>query len=85
MWRTEVSVGARTWSISTARVGQDPNTREDVFETIIIGPGEVTGKPAGRATGLERARHVHDLCLARYAAEGTGAVVVERLSRPWRF
>lgn len=79
-----MNIGSRTCAISTARVGRDSAIGEDVFETRIIEPGEMASKSVRHGGALEQARRVHDLFVADYSWR-SGAVVVECLSRPWRF
>ncbi|MEB3368982.1 hypothetical protein [Saccharopolyspora mangrovi] len=83
MWRTEVNIGARMWAISTARVGMD-STGAEVFETTVIEPCGEAAESVRHSSPAEQARRIHDLFVADYGQQ-PGAVVVERLSRPWRF
>lgn len=56
MWRTEVNISARTWTISTTRVGLDSATGEDVYETVIIVPGQEARKSLRHCSTPKKAR-----------------------------
>lgn len=84
MWRTEVNIGAQTWAISTSRIGLDPTTGEDEFDTTITEPGEAASKSIRHNATLQQARRVHDSFVADYSWQ-FGAVVVEYPCHPRRF
>ncbi|MEV4731843.1 hypothetical protein [Saccharopolyspora sp. NPDC049426] len=82
MWRTEVNIGVWTWVISTVRVGLD-SAGAEVFQTTVFEPGGEARESVRHSSTPEQVRRIHDLFVTDYG-QHPGAVVVQRLSPPWR-
>lgn len=76
MLRTEVTIGIETWVFSTARIGVDPATGKEEYETTIAEPGARSAKPIRRCLTLQRAHEVHRTFVAEFAETGRDAAVV---------
>ncbi|RRO16921.1 hypothetical protein EIL87_11590 [Saccharopolyspora rhizosphaerae] len=81
MLRTEVTIGDEVWVFATMRIGADPNTGKDEYETTITEPGSRVPKPVRRCLTGERASEVHQMFVDQFAATANGSAAVKSWSQ----
>ncbi|MBQ0925542.1 hypothetical protein [Saccharopolyspora endophytica] len=74
--RTEVTIGDQTWVFTTARIGVDPVTGEEEYETTIAAPCTEVPEPARRCLTQQRARQVHQMFVDEFVATARGCAEI---------
>lgn len=74
-------IGDQTWVFETTRIGLDPISGEDEYETAVTEPGDRISKPVRYCLTSERAHEVHQTFVNALTAT-TNAVTVASRSLP---